>query len=58
MKKPSLKFDLDGKPIKPQICADCGRHRGDHKAKTLHCPLGRKNERFPLFSQTQVYREL
>lgn len=52
-----MQFDLDGKLIKPQICALCGRHRGDHKAKTLHCPLGRKNLRFPHFSQTQTYTE-
>jgi hypothetical protein len=49
------KLDLDGNPIRPQICALCGRRRGDHKAGTLHCPLSR--HRFTHFSQTQTYKE-
>lgn len=24
------------------VCALCGKRRGNHKAKTLHCPLGMK----------------
>lgn len=53
MKK--MKLDLEGKPIKEQKCMLCGRHKMDHKAQTLHCPLSR--HRFTHFSQHQTYKE-
>lgn len=38
-----------------RICKHCGFKRGEHKARTLHCPLSGGS--FSQFHRTQVFEE-
>lgn len=49
------KLDLWGnKIISPPKCSLCGKKRGEHKALTLHCPIGKKKQ-YAHFHLTEVY---
>ena len=37
----------------PPRCKHCGREKGNHKAGSFHCPIGRGS--FPTFSTETVY---
>lgn len=44
--------------MKPGICIHCRRHRDNHKALTLHCPVGlRTRVGYIHFHDTQVFEE-
>lgn len=53
-----LKTDLWGKPRIPAInCTNCGKPKGNHKAKTLNCPFGLKHRTmgYTNYLQDKVY---
>jgi hypothetical protein len=53
------KFDLDGNPIKRKICAHCGKEKGNHQARTFHCPIGMATRTmgYTTFHKTQAFRD-
>lgn len=49
-----ITHDLDGNLIVKELrCKNCGFSRGNHKAKTLNCPLSRT--RFTPYHTEQFY---
>lgn len=48
-----MEVDLNLNAEEPPRCKHCGRTKGQHRAQTLQCPVGRGS--FPDFHQTNVY---
>jgi len=46
---------MQEKEIIGYLCSECGKDKGRHKAKTLHCPLPSPSRNFVNFSQTKQY---
>lgn len=55
--KKAPRLDLFGNPIKIEICELCGMRRGDHKAGTLNCQIGKSRGNFASFHKDQTYKE-
>jgi hypothetical protein len=53
------KIDISGKPLFDQgnlKCTHCNKNEGDHKAKTLNCPIGRRSSiGFNQYYENQFY---
>jgi len=45
--------ELNFNAVPPPRCKHCGREKGNHKAGTFHCPIGRGS--FPRFSTITMY---
>jgi len=41
-----VKSEMKEKELSTDICDNCGKVRGDHKASTYHCPKGKKHRTF------------
>ena len=50
-----IKMEINLNPEKPEKCSLCGKHKGQHKAKTYNCPFNEVKRGFPSYRTNKFF---
>lgn len=46
---------MQQKEVIGYLCLECGKRKGDHKAKIFNCPYPSRSKNFANFNETKFY---